>query len=115
MNSGYMAQYPNYATKCHICHNGLNMVRIKKQDNSVAVRVGPQGRIVIPAHIRRALSIGLGEELLVRIEDGRLVLETRARVLERVQSWFSHVPPEVNLVDELIAERREEVRKEGGI
>ena len=91
------------------------MVRPKKKDNSNAVRVGPQGRIVIPAHIRRSLRIGPGKEVLIRVEDGRLVLETRERVLERVQSWFAQVPPEVSLVDELIAERREEVRKEAGI
>ncbi len=91
------------------------MVRPKKKVQSIAVRVGPQGRIVIPAHIRRALRIGPGEELLIRVEDGRLVLETRERVLERVQSWFAQVPPEVSLADELIAERREEARREAGI
>ena len=74
--------------------------------------MGPQGRIVIPTRIRRLLCIGSGEESLIRVEDGRLVLEKREQVLERVQSWFAHVPPEVSLVDELTAERREEVRKE---
>lgn len=98
-----------------MCHNSLNMVRTKKKDQSTAVRVGPQGRIVIPAHIRRSLGIGPGEELLIRVEEGRLVLETRQRVLERVQSWFAQVPPEVSLADELIAERREEVSKEAGV
>ena len=97
------------------CHNHVTMVRTKKTDKPFAVRVGPQGRIVIPAHMRRSLSIGPGEELLIRVEDGRLVLETRGRVLQRVQSWFAQVPLEVSLADELIAERREEVRKEAGI
>lgn len=91
------------------------MVRPKKKDQSIAVRVGPQGRIVIPAHIRKSLRIGPGEDLLIRVEDGRLVLEKREQVLERVQSWFAQVPSEVSLVDDLIAERREEVRKEAGI
>jgi AbrB family looped-hinge helix DNA binding protein len=88
------------------------MVRLKKMNGSTSVRVGPQGRIVIPANIRRSLSIKPGEELLIRVEDGRLVLESRAQVLERVQSWFAKIPKEVNLADELIAQRREEIRKE---
>ena len=98
-----------------LCHNKFIMVRPKKKDHTIAVQVGPQGRIVIPAHIRRSLHIGPGEELLIRVEDGRLVLEKRERVLERVQTWFAQVPSEVTLVDELIAERREEVRKEAGV
>ncbi len=78
----------------------------------VQVHVGPQGRIVIPAQIREALDICTGQTLIARVEDGRLVLETRDRILERVQSWFADVPRDVSLVDELMAERREEARRE---
>lgn len=44
--------------------------------------------------------------------DGRLVLEKREAVLERLKRRFSHIPPGVSLVDELIAERRAEARRE---
>lgn len=74
--------------------------------------MGPQGRIVIPAQFRESLDISTGETLIARVEDGRLVLETRERILARIRSWFADVPPEVSLVDELIAERREEARRE---
>ena len=90
------------------------MVRFQRKIQSTAVRVGPQGRIVIPASIRRSLSIKPGEELLIRVEDGRLVLESREHVLERGQSWFAQVPKTINMADELIAQRREEFRKETG-
>ena len=83
-----------------------------EKNKPVKVHVGPQGRIVIPAHIRKALDIHPGEVLIARVEDGRLVLESREQILARVQSWFAKVPREVSLVDELIAERREEARKE---
>ena len=76
------------------------------------VHVGPQGRVVLPAHLRRALGIHPGETLLARIEDGRLMLEKPEQVLARLQERFSRVPSEVNLADELISERREEARKE---
>lgn len=98
-----------------LCHNIAYMAKQKKRDNLNSVQVGPQGRIVIPAHMRRALGIGPGEELLIRAEDGKLVLEKREQVLKRVQSWFAQVLPDASMADELIAERREEARKEAGI
>jgi AbrB family looped-hinge helix DNA binding protein len=76
------------------------------------VRVGPQGRIVIPAELRRALGVQTGEELVARADEGRLVLERRDTVLLRLQGLFAHVPPEISLADELIEERRAEARRE---
>ena len=76
------------------------------------VRVGLQGRVVIPAWMRRALNIGPGESLLVGVEDGRLVLEKPKQLLTRLQGRFAHVAADISLADELIAERGEEARKE---
>lgn len=76
------------------------------------VRVGEQGRLVIPVELRRSLGIKPGETLVARVEDGRLVLERREVILDRVRSWFAGIPSDVSLVDELIAERREEARRE---
>jgi AbrB family looped-hinge helix DNA binding protein len=88
------------------------MAKSKKNRPTGSVRVGPQGRIVIPAHIRRVLDIRPGEILIARVEDGRLVLETRDQILTRLQATFANVPREVSLADELTAERREEARRE---
>jgi AbrB family looped-hinge helix DNA binding protein len=85
---------------------------VQEEATCVEVRVGPQGRIVIPASLRRQLGIQPNDRLIARIEDGRLVLETRDSIVRRLQARFSHIPPEVSLVDELIAERREEARRE---
>ncbi|HEX6511198.1 MAG TPA: AbrB/MazE/SpoVT family DNA-binding domain-containing protein [Chloroflexota bacterium] len=76
------------------------------------VRVGPQGRLVIPATLRKELGLEPGERLVARLDEGRLVLERRQVILERLQRRFTHIPPEVSLVDELIAERRAEARRE---
>ena len=83
-----------------------------KEQKPVKVHVGPQGRIVIPAQFRKALDICAGETLIARVEDGRLVLETRERIIKRLRDSFANVPSDVSLVDELIAERREEARRE---
>jgi hypothetical protein len=42
--------------------------------------------------------------------DSRLMREKREAVLERLKRRFAHVPPEVSLVEELIAERRTEAQ-----
>ena len=79
------------------------------------VRVGPQGRLVIPASIRRSMGIVPGEILLAREKDGQFVLEKRDQVLERLKTTFDNVPSDVSLVDELIAERREEAKRESEV
>ena len=81
-------------------------------DKHPTVTVGPQGRLVIPAEIRRELGISPGDVLLAVVEDERLVLEKREAVLRRLRRRFAHVEPGVSLADELIAERRSEARRE---
>ena len=76
------------------------------------MHVGPQGRIVIPAHIREALDIRPGQDLIARVEDGRLVLERREQIIARLQDMFTKASRGVSQVDELIAERREDARRE---
>lgn len=83
----------------------------------MTVVVGQKGRVVLPAPLRQALGFDVGTELIARIEDGALVLETREMAWERLRAMFDHIPPEVSLVDELLAERqleRERERKEWG-
>ncbi len=76
----------------------------------VTVRFGAQGRLVVPAPMREALGFKTGDPLVVRVQDGRLVVEGRESVVRRVQEQFG--VPGRNLVDEFIAERRQEARRE---
>lgn len=76
------------------------------------VQVGAQGRLVIPAALRKALHLKPGDRLMARQEGETLVLERRAAIEKRLQDRFRHIPKEVSLVDELIAERRAEAAKE---
>ncbi len=78
------------------------------------VQVGAQGRVVLPAALRRALGIGTGDRLMVRQGGGRIVMEKREATLARLRSRFSGVPREVSLADELIRERRAEAAREAG-
>jgi AbrB family looped-hinge helix DNA binding protein len=76
------------------------------------VQVGAQGRLVIPAALRKALGLKPGDRLIARQEGESLVLERREAIEQRLQDRFRHIPREVSLVDELIAERRAEAAKE---
>ena len=80
---------------------------------SADLTVNEQGRVTIPAQIRRAAGIEPGAPLVVYVEDGRVVLETREQLAERLRrdvaaAWTG----EGSVVDELIADRRAEAARE---
>lgn len=76
------------------------------------VRLGQQGRVVIPAPLRRALGLKPGQILVARIDNGCLTLEKPEHLLERIKARYAKIPQDVNLADELIRERRNEAKKE---
>ena len=43
------------------------------------LKVGRRGEIVLPARLRRSLRIREGDELILSVEERRMVLERRAR------------------------------------
>jgi AbrB family looped-hinge helix DNA binding protein len=78
----------------------------------IAVRLGPQGRLVVPVELRRALGLEDGSELAIRSDGRRLILEPRREVLRRLRRRFADV--EVSLAEELAADRRAEAERESG-
>ncbi len=91
-------------------HAGFTMA---EEPKSLRIRLGPQGRVVIPAHFRRAMGIEAGEPLVATLEgEGRLVIETRKAAWESFLRLFEGIPKDADLVGELIAERRAEARRE---
>lgn len=78
------------------------------------VSLGRQGRLVIPAPLRRSLGLEEGDRLVARQEADRLVLEKPELIKRRLKARFALVPLGRRLVDELIAERHEESRREAG-
>ncbi|WP_260441898.1 AbrB/MazE/SpoVT family DNA-binding domain-containing protein [Microcystis aeruginosa] len=86
--------------------------KMNEGSKSVEVHLGGQGRLVIPATLRRVLGLEEGDRLIAREESGRLVLEKREILKQRLKARFAQLPQERSLVDELIAERREAAREE---
>ena len=78
----------------------------------MTVEMKPDGRILVPAALRREFGASAGEPLVARVEEGRLVLERRADVLRRAQERFATLDTTVSLVDELLEDRRAEAARE---
>jgi AbrB family looped-hinge helix DNA binding protein len=75
--------------------------------------LSPNGRIVIPAAIRQEMGFAAGDTLLMDVEDGILRIESYPARIRRIQREVAkYVKPGVLASDELIAERREEARRE---
>lgn len=73
------------------------------------VSLGKNGRIVIPAPLRRALGIQPGDELVLTAGEGELRITTRTHAIARAQEIVrAHAGLAGSLVDELIEERRSE-------
>ena len=92
---------------------GTRDINVAEHETHAHVRVGAQGRLVVPAPIRSALGFRPGETLVARIENDHLVIEKPESVERRVLDRF-RASRGRSLAGELIAERREEARREAG-
>jgi AbrB family looped-hinge helix DNA binding protein len=79
-----------------------------------SINLGERGRLVLPSKLRQRLNLQSGDRLIVTVDDEggfrvvparELARRLRGLYRDRVYQWR-------NLVDELIAERREEARRE---
>lgn len=76
-------------------------------------KLNDEGRLVIPAELRKALGLLPGQEVLLRKTDTGLELTTFEMAVKQFQDRVAKlVPPGVSLVKELIEERRAEAVRE---
>lgn len=81
--------------------------------NEFRAKMNENGRIVIPAGARKMLNIKAGDNLVLQVKNGELVLTPIALQLKRAQELFQKVTKgKKNIVDEFIKERREEAKRE---
>ena len=82
-------------------------------EQEARLRVNENGRVVIPATFRKALGIKVGDEVVLRVQDGELRITTQQSRIQRAQRRArQYVEPGTSLVDELLAERREAAKHE---
>lgn len=78
------------------------------------LRVGAQGRIVLPLALRRALGVKTGDELTFDVRGGDVTLHSPRSALERLQAMGAGARmPDGSYVSEAISrDREEEARRE---
>jgi AbrB family looped-hinge helix DNA binding protein len=75
--------------------------------NEIRTKLAEGGRIVIPAEYRQALDLHVGDEVILRLENGTLRIFTPDRAIKYAQELLRpYLPEGRSLSDELIAERR---------
>lgn len=73
----------------------------------IRTKLAEGGRIVIPAEYRQALGLQIGDEVILRLEDGEVRVFTPGQAIRRAQELVRrYIPEGRSLSDELIAERR---------
>ena len=77
------------------------------------LKIGEAGRIVIPAEMRAAMMVKPGDTVTAQVVNGEFRIVSPKVALKRVQAVAQQFKrPGVSAVDELIAERRAEARRE---
>lgn len=76
-------------------------------------KVDPSGRILLPAELRTRNQIAIGDPIVVVEREYGIEVKTLEQSVREAQEYFlEFIPADVSLVDELIAERREEALRE---
>ena len=89
------------------------VLEILKKKLEARARLNESGRVVLPKEIREFLGAEPGDVLFFTEDGDGVRIETQKQRMRQIQARMMNlVGPGVSLVDELIAERREEFRKE---
>ena len=68
--------------------------------------LGADGRLMIPAALRDAAGIERGQKVFMRVEDGRIVVESWQSTIKRIQEMLAPLKvPGESVVDDFLAER----------
>jgi AbrB family looped-hinge helix DNA binding protein len=75
-----------------------------------ALLLDRNGRVVIPASLRRALNVKPGDRLVAWVEKDRLIVRPRAELVRDLRARFRRRPGEESLTQTLRRMRDEELR-----
>lgn len=82
-------------------------------EQGIRLRLNANGRVVIPAAVRKELGVEAGDELILEKKDDVFFLTTQQQRIQRAQRRVkARVAAGTSLADELIAERRKAAKNE---
>lgn len=76
--------------------------------NKLLAKLGVDGRILLPASLRKSLSLDPGAELLIREEGGAIIVESKKKALMDAKSVAKKFKTKSLMSRELIQDRRKE-------
>ena len=72
-------------------------------------KIGPGGRIVVPARYRKSMGVEVGDEIVLILDGEGVRVMTPRQAVKRAQELVrKYIPGGTSLADELIEERRKE-------
>ena len=82
-------------------------------ERGIRLRLNANGRVVIPASVRKALGVEAGDELILEKKGDVFCLTTQQQRIQQAQQRAKkYLTPGTSLADELIAERRKAAKDE---
>ena len=79
---------------------------------TVRVKLEANGRVLLPAEVRRMLGVSPGDTLLLDVDANGIRLWTQAMAIRALQEAVAaHVPSGVSLVNELLQMRRDDAAR----
>jgi AbrB family looped-hinge helix DNA binding protein len=83
------------------------------ETETYALQLGARSHVVLPAPVRKRLKLSPGDKLVLFVDrSGEMRLASLRRQIEKGMGMFAGNSPERIMSEELIAERREEARRE---
>jgi AbrB family looped-hinge helix DNA binding protein len=80
---------------------------------SSSTKINENGRILIPAAMREQMDLKPGDSVVLTLENDVLRVESYLAVVRKIQEEFKQFrKPGGSVVDDFIAEKREEARRE---
>ncbi|GIL01712.1 MAG: hypothetical protein BroJett030_16110 [Alphaproteobacteria bacterium] len=93
--------------------NGAEKLPTRSSGQSFQLRIESSGRLVVPAELREAMELGPDGRVTARVVDGELRLVTPSVALRKLREMARKLVPDGrSMVDEFIAEKREEAARE---
>ncbi len=75
--------------------------------------IGPHGRVVVPAPVRKALNWAEGTVLTFAVQDGQIVVFDQLTALRRFQEYAQGlITPGADVLHDFLVDRQAEARKE---
>ncbi|HEY9703763.1 MAG TPA: AbrB/MazE/SpoVT family DNA-binding domain-containing protein [Allocoleopsis sp.] len=79
------------------------------QPKNYAIALEDEGRLSIPKKVQEILNLTSGDRLILTVQnDGKMQLVSLKQQVKKMRGLLKDKSPEINLVDELIQERRKE-------